>query len=361
MLTAKNIFTEGAGDSALSRLLVEQLCRRARVSLVSLDSAVTEVTRRHHGSITQTLVPKPSASVLAVASRAVRYRQSLIHARFRSRRLRAVLADLKPDLIVAEHAYMAEEPLSLGGSWTVAVNNHVSESVALARRGLATVLLRMRLQEDEIRVNRRADRSLTFDREQAAALRDGGVSEVSVLDLVLPPMKQPQALGDHVLFVGDQRWFPNRQAVENLFGLVRRMQARGVRVPVDVVGALPSTPYRDVPSGVVIHGYVDDIDALYRQARCVVAPVATGGGVRVKILDAVARGVPVVTSFAGGGDIPEYLPIHPVDNDDEFIASVISLVEDRTFAQKQGHQVWAAGRARWNNADVANLVLGVDR
>ena len=48
-------------------------------------------------------------------------------------------------------------------------------------------------------------------------------------------------------------------------------------------------------------GFVDDIDGLYRSARVLVAPVAIGGGVRVKVLEAAARGLPVVATRPGSG------------------------------------------------------------
>jgi glycosyltransferase involved in cell wall biosynthesis len=49
-------------------------------------------------------------------------------------------------------------------------------------------------------------------------------------------------------------------------------------------------------------GYVEDIREFYRQSRVYIAPVTSGGGIRTKIIEAMAAGIPVVTnSFAPNG------------------------------------------------------------
>ncbi len=55
--------------------------------------------------------------------------------------------------------------------------------------------------------------------------------------------------------------------------------------------------------GVVVPGYVDDIDECYKKASVFVAPIMIGGGVIVKIIDAMAAGTPVVTTSYGNEGI----------------------------------------------------------
>ncbi len=51
--------------------------------------------------------------------------------------------------------------------------------------------------------------------------------------------------------------------------------------------------------GANVCGYVDDLDAAYNEAACIVAPVLFGAGVKVKIIDALARGQIVITTTKG--------------------------------------------------------------
>jgi glycosyltransferase involved in cell wall biosynthesis len=64
---------------------------------------------------------------------------------------------------------------------------------------------------------------------------------------------------------------------------------------------LTSIPGRD--PHVAVTGFVDDLDACYKQAEVFVAPILTGGGIIVKILDAMAAGTPVVTTTYGNEGI----------------------------------------------------------
>jgi glycosyltransferase involved in cell wall biosynthesis len=50
-------------------------------------------------------------------------------------------------------------------------------------------------------------------------------------------------------------------------------------------------------------GYVDDLGALFRSCLALVAPLTEGGGIKIKILEAMARGLPVITTPIGAEGI----------------------------------------------------------
>jgi glycosyltransferase involved in cell wall biosynthesis len=50
--------------------------------------------------------------------------------------------------------------------------------------------------------------------------------------------------------------------------------------------------------------FVEDLGELIRDSRVVVAPAFSGGGTRIKLLTALAHGVPVVTNLRGGQGLP---------------------------------------------------------
>ncbi|MGD9547066.1 MAG: glycosyltransferase family 4 protein [Candidatus Krumholzibacteriia bacterium] len=68
--------------------------------------------------------------------------------------------------------------------------------------------------------------------------------------------------------------------------------------------------------GIEAVGFVDDLAPLFRACRLFVAPLPEGGGIKIKILEAMARGVPVVTSPVGAEGIAhgdDLLVISPCD------------------------------------------------
>ena len=71
-----------------------------------------------------------------------------------------------------------------------------------------------------------------------------------------------------------------------------------------VVGRSPGQEVRALASDRVrVTGTVDDVRPYYRNAECLVVPLMVGGGTRLKILEAMAAGVPVVSTRVGAEGI----------------------------------------------------------
>ncbi len=106
-----------------------------------------------------------------------------------------------------------------------------------------------------------------------------------------------------VLSVATMFYPPNVEGVcwfaAKVFPLVRaaapgtRFRIVGSRPPAHV--ARLATP----DSGIEVCGYVPDLDPLIRRSGVLVVPVHSGSGMRVKILEAFARGIPVVSTTVG--------------------------------------------------------------
>ena len=79
-----------------------------------------------------------------------------------------------------------------------------------------------------------------------------------------------------------------------------------------------------------VTGFVDDTDQVYKSASVFVAPILTGGGIIVKVLDALAAGTPVVTTSFGnegiGARCGEELMV--ADTPESFAEAVITLLKD---------------------------------
>jgi polysaccharide biosynthesis protein PslH len=103
----------------------------------------------------------------------------------------------------------------------------------------------------------------------------------------------------------------------------------------------------DVP-GVELTGEVQSLDDVFAQTTAVVVPLRAGGGTRIKILEAFARGLPVVASSIGaeGLEVEDETSILIADAPDDFARACIRLAEDRELAgrlARAGHAVWASG------------------
>ncbi|MTD58323.1 glycosyltransferase [Amycolatopsis pithecellobii] len=163
------------------------------------------------------------------------------------------------------------------------------------------------LREMELGLVRSTDVTLTVsevERELLGRLEPSAqVAVLSNVHLVDETVADPDGRAD-VLFVGSFDHVPNRDAVRwlatEIIPLVRKARPDAV---VHVVGSNPPPEITALDGeGVVVHGWVPDIDPLYRKARVVAAPLRFGAGVKGKVGEALACGVPVVaTTVAAEG------------------------------------------------------------
>jgi glycosyltransferase involved in cell wall biosynthesis len=118
------------------------------------------------------------------------------------------------------------------------------------------------------------------------------------------PEAEGAAAPPSMLFVGPLTYEPNRLAVqwiaERVLPIVRRTVPDFV---FDVVGNDPGFAIAGTEApGVHRRGYVEDVGPYYAQATVAVTPLHSGGGTRLKVIEALARRVPLVsTSFAFEG------------------------------------------------------------
>jgi glycosyltransferase involved in cell wall biosynthesis len=101
------------------------------------------------------------------------------------------------------------------------------------------------------------------------------------------------------VFLGNCHYPPNRDAIELLrTTIIPELRATHPDFVVDIIG-----PYSDEPDlkrdGLNGRGFVDDLPAALQSYKAMVAPLQLGGGTKLKILDAMAAGVAVVTTSIG--------------------------------------------------------------
>ena len=84
------------------------------------------------------------------------------------------------------------------------------------------------------------------------------------------------------------------------------------------------------PGVVEVTGRVKDLEPYYERARLVIAPLRSGGGTRLKILEAMAYGRPVVSTRLGaeGLDILEGREITIADEPGDFAKGVLDLLSN---------------------------------
>ena len=229
---------------------------------------------------------------------------------------RALLKGAAHDVVVVDGSHCAPL-LPPAYSGPVVAHFHNIESALLGRRDAAVRPFGERLARSveaslcatlEKRLATRAVVSITtshLDRQRLLALTDDArvevvensidVSRASVL-----PLRTDAPV--RLLFVGSFDYPPNREAAEELVHRhlpVLRSAHPGLCVRLvgaDRAGALRGLASHD---GAEVVGFVDDLQQEYREAHAVYLPIRSGGGTRIKVLEAFAYGRPVLSTAVG--------------------------------------------------------------
>lgn len=354
-LLSKDPVAEHGGDVELSRLVIKLAADSCEVSVICLSHQPPGRvhTELAEGGVALQRVPKSGVRPLALLTDTARTGRSLAHARFDNDELVAAISATAAEVFVAEHSYMAESFLRSAqrGAARLVVNTHVSESLVWrASRGLLGRLQVGRLVRDELRVARAADAVGTYDADEAQFYRANGVPGARWLDLTLPPAEQVQVATTpkRLVLMGTRDWPPNQEAFLTALRLWPQISAGIPDAELCVIGARAAkakAPH--YPPGVRDLGFVDDLPAFLATCRAMIAPISTGGGVRVKILDAARAGLPVVGTTPAVGSLGGLLELGVHDDDGDFVAECRRLLLDPAAAAAAGDRLYQLNRQYW--------------
>lgn len=231
----------------------------------------------------------------------------------------------------------------------------------------------LKLRRYEAWACRSADAVLAVSETDAAALR-GLAPKVRLW--VVPNgvdcahyQSEPSSTADPaaLLFTGTMDYRPNVDAVEwFVSAILPAISARRPETTLQIVGRAPTPAVQRLASlqkSVVVTGAVEDIRPYFSRSGIFVAPIRIAGGARLKILEALAMGLPVVSTRMGaeGIDLVEGKEVLLADSPEEFAAAVLRLLEDgeqRRQMAAQGRQA-AQERFDWNR--VAPRLLDIYR
>lgn len=173
--------------------------------------------------------------------------------------------------------------------------------------------------------------------------------------LALRPKPRPQTL----LFTGLLTWYPNRQGVlwfvQKVLPLVRR---RFSSVRCVFVGDKTRRFPVSQDKHVIFTGRVQSVRAHFQRATIFIAPILFGSGVRIKILEAMASGLPVVSTRVGAEGIgainhKEFLL---ADSPELFADSICQLLENESLRTTIGSSARAFVRSRYIQKNVSSII-----
>ena len=229
-----------------------------------------------------------------------------------------------------------------------------------------------RLRDFEIAACRRATRTLTVsgeDRDGLTALAPDCAGKIVAVPIGVDTdffgAAQRRTDSKTLLSIGTMYWPPNVDSMLYFCAdILPKIKQRVPEVHLNIVGAKPTAAVRalaDADPTVTVTGSVPDVRNWAADCGAFIVPLRSGSGMRVKILNAMAMGLPVVSTTVGaeGIDVRDGENIVLADGADAFADAVVRVLADVELAQR----VAAGGRrlmeAHYSWESVGKLLLGV--
>lgn len=228
------------------------------------------------------------------------------------------------------------------------VTNQVATTAKVERSAVKKLILKREekyLRTFEVNITNRMNLCLTCSAVDKEAMRFLGVTskiELTENGVEEGYFKLVQKITDkqNLIFVGALDYDPCEKAVwfflEAVLPLIRRKYS-GVKFTI--VGRNPSNRLRraaEQDDKVILTGRVPDVREIVRSASVFVVPILSGSGTRLKILEALAMGIPVVTTSRGveGIEVISGRDVLVADSPNEFAEAVCLLLQDKMLSEK---------------------------
>lgn len=282
--------------------------------------------------------------------------------------IRRMVADWAPELIQLEFHLMGQYLPALSGSAAPRILVQHEPGAAIQRERVrqfshlwAPDWLDLHAwRRYEARIMNEVNAVVVFtERDRANLLPFAGTTPVVPIGLGVDIPPRPLESADTgvatLLFVGSFAHRPNADAARRiLHGILPRVHTRYPRARLVLVGTNPPADIRSrIGPSVELAEAVPDVAPFLERAAIVLAPLRLGGGMRLKVLEALAAGKTLVASrlAVAGLDLVDGRHCVLAESDEEFAAAITDLLGNPSRRSSLGRDArhWAEEHLAWSS------------
>lgn len=177
---------------------------------------------------------------------------------------------------------------------------YASEAVGLKKWYLNR--LARDLQKFELKKLNEVDAILSISADDSDEFKKMGIlSEILNAPVnIKTDKKDLETVSYRIYHIGMMDWEPNRQAVHQLVQWMPELRGRIPNLELHIAGSKSETFIQtDEERGIFVHGFVENVSQFAQNHGVLVSPIRAASGVRIKFLEAMALGIPIVTTTLG--------------------------------------------------------------
>lgn len=154
------------------------------------------------------------------------------------------------------------------------------------------------------------------------------------------PIQPEKTSEKKIIFIGRLNWYPNTKAVLYLANQIwPLLKATIPDITCDIIGANPPSQVLELSKqdpSFKVHGFVDDIIPYMKPNTVYVCPLTDGGGTKLKILDALAMGMPIVADpiACEGINVTNQMNVLFSNTPEQYIENIKRILSDDDLSKQ---------------------------
>lgn len=273
---------------------------------------------------------------------------SYILKRFKSQELKKLLLKKEYDLVVCDslfslYAVLEANPGIRSKLWLRSHNVEFMNWTTLSgQQGFPKrILYRVQakqLKKKELELVQKADLNFCISNEDEKLFRALLPNAKTTL-LPIHVETNPIQVTEHpqCFFIGSPNWGPNIDTVNYLLECWKKPAFRHHQLTI--AGGFDKLYSQDrIPDSVKLIGRVENVAAFMAENGILVAPSFSGSGIKVKVLEALGNGIPVITTVSGAQGISEDSGLLLIANENELLNEIERLKSDRNYLESVSSQ-----------------------
>lgn len=185
--------------------------------------------------------------------------------------------------------------------------------------------------KNEVEALKKCDLVMPHNEKDKRLLMDVGIKEEKIFTLIpnykICKVSRKNVVKD-ILFYGAMNRKENYESAiwfaQKVMSLFEDKDIRFI-----IAGANPTDELQKLQSeNIIVTGYVEDVSKYFESCICMVAPLISGAGIKIKVIEAMAAGVPVLTNDIGIEGIPaiDGMEYFHCNNPDDYVTIIEKML-----------------------------------